>query len=127
MSLQPHDGNWSEWEVVRRQVAVCGCVIADAALLGRVLVRARGDQVDRKVEIRRDGIYFFLDLPSGDYVMTVEEADPRDGTSVKVFARATGHVSRNARGDVSFASVDLDTTASTGQPQARQRRRRRNP
>ena len=126
MTLRPHDGDWSEWDVVRRQVAVCGRVTAAPTLLPKVVVRAHGKQVDRKVDIRDDGIYFFLDLPSGDYVVTVEERDPVDGKEVKVLARGTGHVSRNAQGDVAFASVDLDTTSSTGQPQARHGRRRRN-
>jgi hypothetical protein len=126
MNLRPHDRQWSEWDVVRRQVAVCGRVTAAPTLLPKVVVRAHGDRVAKTVDIRNDGIYFFLDLPSGDYVVTVEEREPVDGTKVKVFARGTGHVSRNAQGDVSFASVDLDTTSSAGQPHARQGRRRRN-
>ena len=57
--------DWGEWEVVRRQVAVCGRM--SPTLVETVEVRATGARSTTTGSVRPDGIYFCLDLPPGDY------------------------------------------------------------
>jgi hypothetical protein len=112
--------DWSEWEVVRRQVAVCGRM--SPALVDTVEVRVEGKQAEGKqavttASVRHDGIYFCLDLASGDYRVTAA-----DGLG-EVFGGGTGHVSRNADGDVTFAVVDIEVPSSP--PPSRRLRKKR--
>jgi hypothetical protein len=105
-----------EWEVVRRQVAVCGRM--RPSLVDTVEVRVTGQQSVTTASVRHDGIYFCLDLPPGDYTVT---AAARRG---KVFAGGTAHVSRNSAGDVTFAVVDIEPSSSRrSQPRSQRRRR----
>ena len=104
---------WGEWEVVRRQVAVCGRM--NAALVDIVEVRVDGKQAVTTAFVRHDGIYFCLDLPSGDYRVTAA-----DGPG-EVFGEGTAHVSRNAAGDVTFAVVDIEAPFSRPRPRPRRR------
>ncbi len=90
---------WSDWQVLRRQVAIGGQVVdgnnkpvagvqvtltgmpdafkqklkhaADAAETAWDDLEKRPD----RTQSRRDGIYFFLDLPDGSY--TLNAIDPR--------------------------------------------------
>jgi hypothetical protein len=101
--------DWGEWEVVRRQVAVCGRM--SPALVDTVDVRVEGKQSVTTATVRRDGIYFCLDLASGEYRVTA--ADRRG----EVFGRGTSDVSRNAAGDVRFGVVDIKSSASAPSPQ----------
>jgi hypothetical protein len=92
-----------EWEVVRRQVAVCGRVTRDDGVpVGDAVisVEPRAARADA-VRTRRDGIYFVLDLPDGEYVSSIR--DPRTG----VGDHGRGRVARDAAGNVRFAVVDL--------------------
>ena len=107
--------DWGEWEVVRRQVAVCGRM--SAALVDTVEVRVDGKQAVTTASVRHDGIYFCLDLPSGDYRVTAA-----DGLG-EVFGGGTGHVSRNADGDVTLAVVDIEVPSSPP-PSPRLRKKR---
>jgi hypothetical protein len=110
-------GRWSEWEVIRRQVAVCGRVIAGPESTRTMEVRVEGSVVDT-TSVGPDGIYFFLDLPPGDYTVTVVEAHG------EVFGEGRASVDRNDLGDVSFACVDV-TAGGSGPPQKPPPSRRR--
>jgi len=114
-------GPWGEWEVLRRQVAVCGRVIADPDAIATMEARVDGSQVADTVAPRLDGIYFFLDLPSGDYTVTVSDARGQ------VFGEGRGHVDRNEFGDVTFARLDINASvpAPAQQPGTRRRRKSR--
>lgn len=92
-----------DWEVMRRQVALCGRVTrGDGVPVADVEVgiepRAERGGV---VRTRQDGLYFFLDLPDGEY--TVATRDPRTGAG----GEGRGRVSRDASGKVRAAVVDL--------------------
>ncbi len=92
---------WTQWEVIRRQVALCGRVVDAqgkafasakvfiAAMPKEFKLRVDGaanaagmdwgnldERLDRTVS-RTDGLFFFLDLPKGRY--TVRGGDPKSG------------------------------------------------
>ena len=96
--------DWSEWEVVRRQVAVCGRMSPTRG--DNVDVRVEGPQLVTTASVRHDGIYFCLDLPNGEYRVTA--ANGRGD----VFGGGTVNVSRNAAGDVTYAVVDITPSSS---------------
>ena len=109
-------GDWGDWDVVRRHVALC-------VRMGQELVETAEVRVEGKVSlstatVRHDGIYFCLDLPSGVYRVT--GAHGRGD----VFGGGTAHVSRDADGNITYAVVDL-TSSSSPPAQPRPARRRR--
>jgi hypothetical protein len=108
--------DWGEWDVVRRQVAVCGRMSPE--LVDRVEVRVEGKQCVSTPTVRHDGIYFSLDLPSGEYRVTATNARG------DVFGGGTSNVSRNAAGDVTYGVVDI-TSSSSPRAQPRIARKRR--
>ena len=114
-------GGWSDWDVIRRQVALCGRVLGQPAPSDTVEVRAEGPGVDKTVFPRHDGIYYFLDLPPGDYRVTATNARG------EVINGGVGHVARTAAGDVLEAVVDVDPGATRAEaaPAPRQPRRKR--
>jgi hypothetical protein len=112
-------GPWGDWEVIRRQVAVCGRVIADPDAIAAMDARIEGSQVVDTVTPRFDGIYFFLDLPSGHYTVTVSDARG------EMFGEGRGHVDRNEAGDVTFARLDIKASVSAPPEQPGIRRRRK--
>src|SRR5262245_12693961 len=117
----------SEWETIRRTVALFGHVLdADGKPKPGVRVtitkappnfRLRGktktttpethwlskDQTSRRdsVVTRSDGIYFFLDLPDGNYTMEAEDAQGRHRGENR------GKVSRNKDGKILRAMADI--------------------
>ena len=107
--------DWGEWEVVRRQVAVCGRMAP--ALVDTTNVRVDGKHTVTTASVRRDGIYFCLDLPPGEYRVTA--ADSRGD----VFAGGSANVSRNAAGDVSYAVVDIKSSSPAPSPMRLAKRR----
>ena len=114
---------WSDWEPIRRQVTLCGRVLSVAPLDTVEVVAERGTIV-QSATLRHDGIYYFLDLPPGDYTVTVRSAQGEVNGGV-------GHVSRTAEGNVSPAAVDIDidldrdAATSEGSAVAGRRRRKR--
>jgi hypothetical protein len=120
--------NWGDWEIVRRQVALCGLVTSrDGIPVGEARVaiirgpkafdalakasaaaaQASGDdQVRRDVtETRRDGIYFFMDLPAGDYTVSAENPHNRDRGENK------GRVTWDQAGNIRKAVADIKLTS----------------
>ena len=94
-------------DVIRRQVAVSGRVTrrdGEPVIGGEVSIEpvpVRGEPV---VPTRPDGIYFFLDLPGGEYMVTARDLDHA----------STGHgrgiVSWDSEGNVRAAVVDIVVT-----------------
>ena len=96
---------WSDWEVIRRQVTIAGRIVdaQNEPLAGAMItIMARAGKFKAQVEnaartagaeweflknrpdrtfSRLDGLYFFLDLPEGQYTMSV--SDPRSGKIVE--------------------------------------------
>jgi len=107
--------DWGDWEVVRRQVAVCGRM--SPALVDTVEVRVEGNQSVETATVRHDGVYFCLDLPSGEYRVTAA------GRGGDVFGGGTSRVSRNAAGDVTYGVVDIKSSSSAPSPRRSARRR----
>ncbi|PWT81504.1 MAG: hypothetical protein C5B57_10320 [Blastocatellia bacterium] len=97
----------SVWDVMRRQVALCGR-ITDGINMPLVAEQVRVEGISgRRPQVansRPDGIYFFLDLPAGDYVVTTfDVAGRRRG-------EGAGRVSWDAAGNVKRVIVDIDVS-----------------
>jgi len=124
---------WTEWEIARHQVAIGGRVVdeSDKPVAGtEVTITVMPEEFQRKIAsaagvaergwelsdqrldrsfTKADGIYFFLDLPSGKY--TVKGVDKRSGTQ----AEQTVSVSWDKDGKVQMAVADLKlSNASRG-------------
>lgn len=116
--------NWGDWETVRRQLALCGLVVNRNGIPSgearvtivrgpkafEAMARARSaaaqasgdDQVRRDVtETRPDGIYFFMDLPAGDYMVAAEDPHNRDRGENK------GRVTWDRAGNIRKAVADI--------------------
>jgi Carboxypeptidase regulatory-like domain len=103
---------WTDWEIVRHQVAIGGCVL-DASnkpiARAQVIITAMPEEFSLRVESaaratgtnweglderldralsRTDGIFCFLDLPAGRY--TVRAIDPRSGQRMRKAYRSLG-------------------------------------
>jgi hypothetical protein len=120
---------WTDWEIVRHQVAIGGCVLdASNKPIARAQVtltampeefslrvegaaRAAGtnwegldERLDRALS-RADGIFYFLDLPAGRYTLKVfkPQSGAKDEKSVSV--------TRNQDGKVNMAVADFKLSA----------------
>ena len=116
--------NWGDWEIVRRQVALCGLVTNREGIpLGTARVtivrgpkafnalvkgstaaaQASGDDQARRdvTETRPDGIYFFMDLPAGDYTVAAEDPHNHDRGENK------GRVTWDQAGNIRRAVADI--------------------
>lgn len=97
--------SWTQWKVIHRQVVIAGRILNDEnkPVAGtQVTITAKAGKFKRQIEnasgeestiwknlnkrpdrtrSRLDGLYFFLDLPEGEY--TVTATDSRSGQSIK--------------------------------------------
>lgn len=93
----------SDWEVIRRQVAIGGNVRGGGRPIAGALVAAtRKDAAGKAVQTRSrdDGSYFFLDLADASYeVLAMANAGKATGTA---------QVIRKQDGSVTMAWLDLD-------------------
>ena len=111
----------STWEILSHQVAIAGRVTnaQTKAALPNALVEITAAPPEfnidnqfavKEVKTSPDGHFHFLDLPNGNYtlVASLPNAGSRYGT-------ATGEVtvSRNAKGRIVMASVDIPIPATT--------------
>ena len=116
---------WTDWEVTRHQVAIGGRVVDQTdtpVARAEVIITAMPEEFQRKVAgasgaagggweesqerldrsfTKADGIFYFLDLPGGNY--TVTGVDQRSGAR----AEQTATVSWSKDGKVQMAVVDL--------------------
>jgi hypothetical protein len=90
---------WTDWEIMRRKVSIAGCIvdhqnnpvrgaqITIAAKAGKFRMQidkvAWENSEDRpdRTRSRADGLYFFLDIPEGRYM--VNAIDPRSGKNAE--------------------------------------------
>jgi len=117
--------DWIDWEVVRHQVAIGGCVVddRDQAVVGaQVTITAMPRALRQKINAAAsasgaggrlgskhydqtttdaDGLYYFLDLPAGRY--TLKGLDSQSGAQ----GEKTVAVSWNRDGNVKRARADL--------------------
>lgn len=100
---------WSEWEIIRHQVAICGRVLNERGEMIRgvranivsmpEIFRTRvsaaasaaeknWDDLDERLDrtlTRVDGIFYFLDLPAGSYTLSFDTCtDSQDEKKVAV-------------------------------------------
>jgi Carboxypeptidase regulatory-like domain len=97
----------SETEVIRHQVAICGAVFdreGEPATGVPVVVTDAAGATSERTSTRLDGTYYFLDLPDGKYIVTAS----LPGAEV----RQPAVVSRNDKGDIAIAEVDLKMAGS---------------
>jgi len=97
----------SETEVIRHQVAICGAVFdreGELAVGIPVTVMEASGGASRRTTTRNDGVYYFLDLPDGNYVVTASWRGAE--------ARQPAVVSRNDQGDIAIAETDLRMAGS---------------
>jgi hypothetical protein len=96
----------SNWETVRRQVAISGRV-TDAATgkpIAAALISVSSPRGEIDVVTAVDGHFHLLDLPDGSY--DLRAAVKRPG-SVYGSASATAEVSRDAAGRIRMAVADM--------------------
>ena len=101
--------DWSEWEVIRRQVALCGQVVRKDGLPvadGAVSIESSSTTSLPIAHTRTDGIYFFLDLPGGEYTVAAADASNRS------LGEGRGRVTWDAEGNVAKAIVDIEAPAA---------------
>ena len=117
--------NWTDWEGVRRQVAIGGRVVDDSeqpVAGAQVTITTMPNALRQKINsaastmgagwqqlqergdrtlTQADGLYYFLDLPAGRY--TLQAIDRRSGLQ----AQKTVSVSWDKDGNVKRATADL--------------------
>ena len=100
--------------VVRHQVAVGGRVVdgpSGATIAGaRVTLSAKGIAGLRETTANARGLFYFLDLPNGEYAL--EAQLPLSGTRMGRVAKPV-KVSRDSRGNIQPLFVDLPLSATT--------------
>jgi hypothetical protein len=113
-----------EWEIIRHKVALCGRVFHPGGRPSggaKVTITAAPKAFDAWVRndskaavphrngrgrsdtttTRRDGIYFFLDLPEGEYTVTAESPGSRER------GQNHGKVTRNKDASIRMAVVEI--------------------
>lgn len=100
----------NDWEILRHQVAIGG-TITDASLtpLAGATVRVLSkpaNSVQATFDSRRDGTYFFLDLPDGAYTVSVNL-----GAS---HAEADATVQRDSQQSIKMVRLDLELDRNVG-------------
>jgi hypothetical protein len=120
---------WSEWEIIRRQVAIGGRVVDEnnnpvAGVLVTITSMPKGfkqsveaafdavgaqwdDQEERqdRARSRLDGIYFFLDLPEGKY--TLKAIDLQSGEQDE----KSVSISRDKKQNIKMTQADFRISA----------------
>jgi hypothetical protein len=120
---------WSDWEVIRRQVTIAGCIVDEQnnpVVGAEIKIKAMAGKFKAQVEnaagtagaewdflknrpdrtlSRLDGLYFFLDLPEGQY--TVSTIGPRSGKIIE--SRVT--VSKDNENSGRITQVDFKLPA----------------
>jgi hypothetical protein len=124
--------DWSAWEIIRRQVAICGFVTNESgerlkdlsvsivsmpdAFTARIsgalhAAKKKGKDLNARLDqtlTRNDGNYFFLDLPAGRYILKV--VDPVTGFQDE----KTSEVKWDKKGNVKMATVNFQVSISKG-------------
>jgi hypothetical protein len=99
---------WTDWEIMRRQVAISGRVVdEDNKPVAGAQVTGWEDLEERldRTLARLDGLYYFLDLPEGRY--TLSAIDPRSG---KHDEKSTSF-SKDREHNINLAQADFKLSA----------------
>ena len=120
---------WTDWEIIRRQVAISGRVVDEdnnPVARAQITITSKLNEFKRQIEgavstvetgwedleerldrtfARLDGIYYFLDLPEGRY--TLSAIDPRSGKHDE--KRAS--FSRDKKHNINLAQADFKLSA----------------
>lgn len=67
----------SEWEIIRRQVAIGGVIHIGTEAAGGCVLKAQSSEVGESMtetKSRADGSFYFLDLPNGKWTLTASQA-----------------------------------------------------
>lgn len=120
---------WTDWEIMRRQVAISGRVVDEdnkPVAGAQVTITSKPNEFKRQVEgavsdvetgwedleerldrtlARLDGLYYFLDLPEGRY--TLSAIDPRSG---KHDEKSTSF-SKDREHNINLAQADFKLSA----------------
>ncbi len=123
---------WTDWEIMRHQVAIGGRVVNDhdqPVAGAQVTITAMPEAYQYKVDsaanaaegtwqqleercdrtrTQADGLYYFLDLPAGEY--TVQGSDQSSGRH----AETTVSVTWDSEGKVHMAIADLKLSSAWG-------------
>jgi hypothetical protein len=116
------DGSMSEWEELRRQIAIAGIVKEETTKKGVagavVTVTSMPKEFHAQVEAKRrlapdkrpdqavtaeDGSFFFVELPQGSYELM---AAVRSGEKVKT-GMGKGKVVKDSEGNIKMASISI--------------------
>ncbi len=116
---------WGPWEIIRRQVAIGGRIVDKAekpiatakisitafpkefeqkltvAATAARICRPETDERPDRIVSRRDGIYFFMDLPDGEYTLKASSSGNGGGEIKKA------RVARDKDGNVKMARADF--------------------
>ncbi len=120
---------WSEWEIFRRKVAISGCILdrQNKPVAGiQVTITAKAGKFKKQIEnasrmagddreiskkrpdqtlSRLDGLYFFLDVPDGQY--TLSAVDPRSGKTIESHVTVSKEKEKKESGSIAQAHFNL--------------------
>ena len=107
---------WSDWEIIRRQVAIAGHIVDQRNIpVAGVHVNITSsstkntgrENIDKHLDhtlSRWDGLYYFMDLPDGRYTISVH----REGQATEKKQNVT--IARDKENDLTVSQTDFTIT-----------------
>ncbi len=119
---------WSDWEIIRRQVAIAGHIVdqrntpvagvhvnitssstkkTSQAESAASAMKTGRENIDGHLEqtlSRWDGLYYFMDLPDGRYIISVH----REGQVTEIKQKVT--IARDKKNDLTVSQTDFTLT-----------------
>lgn len=118
-----------DWEVIRRKVAIAGCIVDQQnqpIAKVRITIIPKAGKFKKQIEnahrmagadwekmkkrpnetlSRLDGLYFFLDVPDGEY--TLIAVDPRSGKTIESHVTVSKAKEKKESGSIAQADFNL--------------------